>query len=165
MSRTHPVIEFFRPIWKPPNCKLVVSLTGALFLAAAALRVRQLVGTPSSVLGSNVIPVSAALIAWETFLGLWLISGALPHAARRVAIGCFSVFACYTLYEALAGKADCGCFGQVRVNPWFTFILDVSVVLALTFLGKPRTQKAGPSQWAQRKWPVAAAAERLCFKE
>ncbi len=158
MSRTHPVIEFFRPIWKPPNCKLVVSLTGALFLAAAALRVRQPVGTPSSVLGSNAIPVSAALIAWETFLGLWLISGALPHAARRVAIGCFSVFACYTLYEALAGKADCGCFGQVQVNPWFTFILDVSLVLALTFLGKPGAGNAGNSRWAQRKWPLAAAA-------
>jgi hypothetical protein len=133
-------------------------LTGALFLAAAALRVRQLVGTPSSVLGSNVIPVSAALIAWETFLGLWLISGALPRVARRVAIGCFSVFACYTLYEALAGKADCGCFGQVEVNPWFTFILDVSIVLALTFLGKPGAGNAGNSRWAQQKWPVAAAA-------
>jgi hypothetical protein len=42
------------------------------------------------------------LIAWEIFLGLWLISGAFPAAARRVAIGCFSVFACYTLYEALS---------------------------------------------------------------
>jgi hypothetical protein len=100
----------------------------------------------------------ASLIAWETFLGLWLLSGTLPTAARRVAIGCFGVFACYTFYEALAGKADCGCFGQVHVNPWLTFILDVSIVLALTFLRKPDARKVPPSRWAQRKWPVAAAA-------
>ena len=132
---------------------------GLLLMAAATLKYWHDLHSPP--VGENwwnrPVP-EPALIAWETFLGLWLISGALPRVARRVAIGCFSVFACYTLYEALAGKADCGCFGQVQVNPWFTFILDVSLALALTFLGKPGAGKAGNSRWARQKWPVAAAA-------
>ena len=134
-------------------------LIGGLMLFAATLGALQAIHSPTPESGLRGLRgLAAALVAWEIFLGLWLISGALPRAARRVAIGCFSVFACYTFYEALAGKADCGCFGQVHVNPWLTFILDVSIVLALTFLSKPGAGKAGNSRWAQQKWPVAAAA-------
>ncbi len=134
-------------------------IAGLPLLLAGGLTCYRFAMLPiASVSPSRLPGLQPALIAWETFLGLWLISGALPRAARRVAISCFSVFACYTLYEALAGKADCGCFGQVEVNPWFTFILDVSIVLALTFLGKPGAGNAGNSRWAQQKWPVAAAA-------
>ncbi len=143
-----------------PNPKnSAFGVVGITLIIAACLVLRQLVY--STVLYSgwkrplNFEPV---LAGWEIFLGLWLISGALPTSARRVAIGCFSVFACYTLHEALAGRIDCGCFGQVHVNPWYTFILDVSLVLMLKFLGKPGTGKAGDSRWAQQKWPVAAAA-------
>ncbi len=146
--------------------RMAPKVSGYVLFSAAVLKTRQFAEPPYPAMAPHGGTwFETMLTAWEIFLGLWLISGALPVAARRVAIGCFSLFGIYAFYEALAGKADCGCFGQVRVNPWFTFILDVSVVLALTFLGKPRTQKAGPSQWAQRKWPVAAAAERLCFKE
>ena len=134
-------------------------VAGGALLCAAMLKARQLTRSPIASAGSGGLSaIATALISWETFLGLWLISGARPQAARRVAIGCFSVFACYTLYEALAGKADCGCFGQVHVNPWFTFILDVAIVLALIFFAKPSGQNAAPSRWSQLKWPVAAAA-------
>ena len=134
-------------------------LAGILLLGSGVLKVVHLARVPAAVPTAHRVPGALpVLITLETFLGLWLVSGALPRAARRVAIGCFSVFACYTLYEALAGKADCGCFGQVQVNPWFTFILDVSLALALTFLGKPGAGKAGNSRWARQKWPVAAAA-------
>ena len=64
------------------------------------------------------------------------------------------MFACYAFYEALAGKADCGCFGQVHVNPWFTVILDITIVLALVFLAKPMDVSA---RRAKRKWPVVVA--------
>ena len=145
-GRVVPALARFAP-------SLVRACAAGILLAAAALKVGQ-----ASRAAIHLPGFGPMLTAFELFLGLWLISGTLPTAARRGAIGCFSVFACYTLYEALAGKADCGCFGQVHVNPWFTFILDVSLVLALTFLGKPGAGKAGNSRWAQRKWPVAAAA-------
>ena len=132
---------------------------GAVLLYGAAANAWQFTNSPASLAGIQGMPgFEPALIGFEIFLGLWLISGALPFAARRIAIGCFSVFACYTLYETLAGKADCGCFGQVHVNPWLTFILDVGMVLALLFFAQPGGHNAARSRWSKRKWPVAAAA-------
>ncbi len=132
---------------------------GAILLLSAALKSWQYLQSPIPPYELQHFPgLEPVLIAWETFFGLWLISGALPIASRRVAIGCFSVFGCYALYEAVSGRTSCGCFGQVHVNPWYTFILDVSLVLMLTFVGKHGTGNAEPSRWAQKKWPVAATA-------
>ncbi|MGC8624274.1 MAG: MauE/DoxX family redox-associated membrane protein [Phycisphaerae bacterium] len=129
--------------------------TGGVLLTAAAGAALQLTHSPLPPLGLEGLPgFVPALIAWEIFLGLWLISGALPAVARRVAIGCFSVFACYAIYEAAIGRVDCGCFGQVHVNPWFTLILDLAIVLALVFLAKPVDVSA---RRAKRRWPVAVA--------
>lgn len=113
---------------------IIPPAVGVTLSIAALLKVIEFIHHPDR---QRVSWFDLASIGSELFLGLWLISGALPEAARRVAIGCFSVFACYTFYEALAGKTDCGCFGQVKVNPWFTVVLDVAVVLALVFLAKP----------------------------
>ncbi len=140
--------------WKRFRSELFI-IAGAWLLCAAALGVWQFVHSPVSLTRLQRVPeFDPALIGWEIFLGLWLISGALPTAARRVAIGCFSVFACYTLYEAFAGKTNCGCFGQVHMNPWLTFVLDIAIVLVLVFLAKPTVI---PSRWSQRKWRVVAA--------
>jgi hypothetical protein len=144
---------------RTPFYKSVHFVAGLVLAAAAAMKIYQFFLSPLSAADlPSLVENRYAPISGECFLGLWLISGTLPSAARRVAIGCFSAFACYTLFEALSGKTDCGCFGQVHVNPWFTFILDVSLVLVLTFLGKPGRGNAGLSTWAQRKWPVAVAA-------
>jgi hypothetical protein len=139
--------------------KIAANLVGVTVITAGILDFWQCISfsyLPAS--PHHVFGLKAALIGWEIFLGLWLISGALPAVARKIATGCFSIFACYTLYEALAGKADCGCFGQVHVNPWYTFILDVGIVLSLLFFARSGGQNAAPSRWSRRKWPVAAAA-------
>lgn len=144
--------------WRKQLLYAARSMNLVLLLAAAG-SAWKFTNSPVPLAGEPGVPgFEPALIAFEVFLGLWLISGALPTAARRVAIGCFSVFGCYTFYEALAGKTDCGCFGQVHVNPWFTFILDVAIVLALAFLAKAGGQNAARSLWSKRKWPVAVAA-------
>ncbi|MGC9261467.1 MAG: MauE/DoxX family redox-associated membrane protein [Phycisphaerae bacterium] len=135
------------------------TVAGAILIIAAALKTWQPSRYPLSVPGLQISAESGpALIAFEIFLGLWLISGALPAVPRKIATGCFSIFACYTLYEALAGKTDCGCFGQVHASPWFTFILDVAIVLALVIFSMSGGDNTAPSRWSQRKWPVAAAA-------
>ena len=138
---------------------MVLRLVGATLLFAAGLNAAGFTRLPAQPVALARMPdCTPLLIAWEIFLGLWLISGALPTAARKVAIGCFSVFACYTFYEAIAGKSDCGCFGQVHVNPWLTFVLDVAIVLALLFLAKLDGKDIDPSRWSKRRWPVVAAA-------
>jgi len=134
-------------------------LAAAALFTAAALKAWQFGHSPVAPSGMQSLPgFDPALISFESFLGLWLTSGALLRAARRVAIGCFGVFACFAFHEAVSGRASCGCFGQVHVNPWFTFAFDVSLVAMLTFFGKPGGGKAQSSRWAQRKWPVAFAA-------
>ncbi|MGC9261109.1 MAG: MauE/DoxX family redox-associated membrane protein [Phycisphaerae bacterium] len=130
-------------------------ITGGVLLTAAGGTTLQFTHSPLASPGLEGLPgFVPTLIAWEIFLGIWLVSGAFPTAARRVAIGCFSTFSCYAFYEALSGKVDCGCFGQVHVNPWFTVILDVAVVLALVFLTKSVDVSA---RRAKRRWPVAVA--------
>ncbi len=44
------------------------------------------------------------------------------------------------------------------MSPWFTFVLDVAIVLALMFFARLSGKDAYPSRWSKRKWPVAAAA-------
>ncbi len=139
--------------------RAVSVITGGVLLTAAAGEALQLTHSPLPSPGLEGLPGFApALIAWEIFLGLWLFSGVFPAAARKLTTGCFSIFACYAIYEAAIGRTDCGCFGQVHVNPWFTMVLDVAVVLALVFLAKPAAKSAvPPSRWASRKWPVVLA--------
>ena len=111
---------------------------GLTLLAAAGLKACQYSESASVPQSAFRSPIPASvLVGLELFPGIWLISGALSAAARKVAIGCFSVFACYTFYQAASGQASCGCFGQVQVNPWYTVALDVAIALALMFLAKP----------------------------
>ena len=122
----------------PIATPVLASFAVGLVLLFAAMRGVQAIRSPTPAPRFWPFPgFLPVVVAWETFLGLWLITGTFAAAARRVAIGCFSAFACYTLFEALSGRTDCGCFGQVKVNPWFTVVLDVSIVLALLFLAKP----------------------------
>lgn len=46
----------------------------------------------------------------------------------------------------------------MHVNPWYTFILDVAVVLAMIFFAKSDGRNTAPSRRSRRKWPVAVAA-------
>ena len=114
-------------------------IAGLLLLLAAGLKAWQIIHSPVPMAQPLGIPgFTPALIGGEIFLGLWLLSGALPTAARRTAIGCFTLFASYAFWEALAGKVSCGCFGQVRVNPWITTALDAAmVVLLIAFRREP----------------------------
>jgi hypothetical protein len=137
----------------------VPCLTGLTLLCSAVLKVWQMIQSPVLPPPPMGVPdFDFVLIGMEMFLGLWLLSGALAGSARLAAILCFIVFGSYAFYEALSGKADCGCFGQVKVNPWFTAMSDVAIVLALVLLAKPAAKSTTPaSRWTSRKWPVVVA--------
>jgi hypothetical protein len=126
---------------KPPHSKeaaplrtydLVRVALGLLLLTAATLKAWQLATGP--VLSRGILDsrwLLVGVVELELLLGLWLLAGLLPRPTWAVALGCFSVFACVSLYKALAGQSSCGCFGRVQVNPWYTCGLDSAVVASL----------------------------------
>lgn len=104
----------------------------ALLLVAAGLEVHQLATAPSVTTG--ILTARWFRIAWvefELFMGVWLLSGVYSRLSWLGAFSCFVVFSGVTLTKGLAGQDNCGCFGAVEVNPWYTFVLDVSVVGAM----------------------------------
>jgi len=104
----------------------------SLLLVAAVLKAQQLATEP--VADNSLLTYRWALIAqveFEIALGLWLLSGLYRRLAWAVATTCFVGFCGVTLYKGVTGEASCGCFGRIRVNPWYTLLLDVSVVILL----------------------------------
>jgi hypothetical protein len=103
----------------------------AVLLAAASLKLYQVVTDVrlGVIYGSRVVEV--ALAEYEFLLAAWLLSGIGSRLARTVALLTFVAFAAYSCYMGLRGEASCGCFGNIRVNPWWTFGLDLWLVLLL----------------------------------
>ena len=121
-----------------PACMPYVA--GLILLCSAVLKVWQMIQSP--VLPPSPLGITRfdfVLIGVEIFLGLWLFSGAFAGTARLAAILCFAIFGLYTLYEAESGRADCGCFGQVPVNPWITLTLDTTILALLALSGRQRS--------------------------
>lgn len=70
-------------------------------------------------------------------LSLWLLTGIFRRPAWAVALVCFTLFSCVTLYQVISGKSSCGCFGKVPISPHAMFVVDVTAVTMLLLL-RPR---------------------------
>lgn len=105
---------------------------GVVLLLAAALKAHQAVTEPLkfTILGGSSVPVLAQ-VAFEVLLGLWLLTGWYPKAARWVSTACFAIFFTVVTYKAISGETTCGCFGNIPVNPWITMGFDFVVVATL----------------------------------
>ena len=114
--------------------RLVIAV---IILSAAAMKAWQLATVPA--FGDGLLHAwwfSAGVVEFELAFGIWLLFGLLPRLTRFAAIILFTVFGGVSLYKALSGEASCGCFGAVQVSPWWTFILDATVVLVLCYCRK-----------------------------
>jgi hypothetical protein len=71
----------------------------------------------------------------EVLFELILASALLSGFARRIVIKLtglvFVIFLTVTLDRALHGRHSCGCFGNVKVNPWITSTLDTTIIIAI----------------------------------
>ncbi|HMP05126.1 MAG TPA: hypothetical protein PJ982_02155, partial [Lacipirellulaceae bacterium] len=87
----------------------------------------------------------------EIAVGVLLMSGLGPRQAWRATVALFLTFASMSLYRALAGLESCGCFGSFKINPWWTFGLDVAILLLLAYRRQDflRDVEAARSE----KWP------------
>jgi hypothetical protein len=118
----------------------VRTVLAAILIGAAVLKGHQLATEPvlgSGLLSSRVFLITLVELEW--LFGVWLVAGMYPKWTWRVAVGCFGLFACVSLYKGLSGDASCGCFGRVTVSPWWTLTMDLAAVAAL-LLWAPREQ-------------------------
>ena len=67
----------------------------------------------------------------ELGLGIWLLFGRARITAWLFAVLFFAILTGLSLRAVLAGQSDCGCFGSIKVNPWWTASFNIS---ALTLL-------------------------------
>jgi thiol-disulfide isomerase/thioredoxin len=98
---------------------------GSVLFLAAALKFSTSIGREQTGF-SNTVQWSI-----EGLLGIALLRGMYPRIARLCALSAFAIFACITFHEALMGLPSCGCFGAIKVKPWYTFGFDVLTVLGL----------------------------------
>jgi len=98
---------------------------------AATLKTYDLLTDPADAEGSWWGWLSTITVGIEFFIGLWLVAGAYPKQARIITILCFIVLALVSLAKIATGEASCGCFGKLRVSPFFTLGFDVLALGAL----------------------------------
>ena len=70
-------------------------------------------------------------ILFEIVLASALISGFARSLVIKFTAVVFCVFLTVTLFRALGGRHSCGCFGAVKVNPWITSLLDLSIIILI----------------------------------
>ncbi|MGC8642723.1 MAG: MauE/DoxX family redox-associated membrane protein [Isosphaeraceae bacterium] len=131
---------------------------GIILLAAALLKVHEAVteGVPrTGFLGSYALLVCA--VWFEVFLGCWLLTGLHRQVTRCVVVVSFGLFAIVALVLRFQGSESCGCFGRVRVNPWYTFAFDTAAALAV---GRTPSSGSGPraSRNVRGRLLIASAA-------
>ena len=107
-------------------------LLGLVLLTAAGLKGHQLATEPA--VGTGLLDSRWFLIGvveFELLFGLTLLAGIFPKSTWIAALACFACFAGVSAVKAVLGDASCGCFGRVPVNPWHTFGLDLTAIVAL----------------------------------
>lgn len=111
---------------------LVRIALACVLLTASALKCWQLATEPAT--GTGLLesrPILMVTVEFELFFGFLLLANIWAKPSWALALACFGLFTCVSVCKALSGHASCGCFGRVSVNPWYTGILDLAVVVSL----------------------------------
>lgn len=112
--------------------RIFSSMIAVLLMITAFLKAKVLMSDPYQ----NVIfaPwIQALAISFEFGLAFWLLSGWQANMAKRVTTITFSVLALVSLYLVWIGQTSCGCLGEIKVSPWWSFGLDVAIAISTLF--------------------------------
>jgi hypothetical protein len=128
-------------------------LVGLVLIGAAILKAVQLITEPTIALttGRMMLPLQ---IGAELGVGLLAVTGLYWRHLRWFAAILFTTFAAYSLYSATRGAASCGCFGPLDIHPWWTFALDVAILLGLLLPSRlltPLTPRPDPVRDRERE--------------
>jgi hypothetical protein len=115
--------------------RAVLILAAAYLLTAAGLKAHALFYKPFAP-GSPYLSRTGevALVYGEVLLALGLFSGWQRERAWLAALATFLTFTVASLTLAVQGYSSCGCFGELHVNPWLTFVADGLLTGALLVL-------------------------------
>ena len=138
-------------------------VVGLLLVCAAILKAVQLVTQPASTLmmplGHWLLPMQ---IGVELGIGLFVLTGLYWRQLRWIALLLFSLFSAYSLYLIIGGAESCGCFGPIKVHPWWTFMLDAAVVFGLLFSARRDQElKVGANTGVPRLAPFSASRRNV----
>jgi hypothetical protein len=140
---------------------------GVVIFIAAILKAYQLatVPLPPVVQGSVFTPLLEFLnnryllvfvIEVEIFFSLFLFSGIWKQWAWFLSLFCFSAFTIVSAMKGLSGENSCGCFGVITVNPWFTAMFDLMIVILLAIFHERFNFNIALSIWEKQKLFVIA---------
>ncbi len=133
--------------------RVASTATGLVLLAAAVLKASSAGPETNPLLQQAGRLVGLFAVQLEFALGLWLLTGAFPGAARFAGAVTFAVFAAVNAWLGVQGESSCGCLGRhVSVDPWAMMALDL-VVSASLLIFRPRLRTA-PAGWG---WPDRVA--------
>lgn len=122
-------------------------IIAAIFSVSAAMKMISFKDTTVAVLGYEIVGISLAsyvaigLIAMETFMALWGVSGWKKQLFHQITITIFVVFIMFIISAWARGlEINCGCFGSSEVpeNPVLGYIKDIirdCVFIAISAVG------------------------------
>jgi len=124
----------------------VVFITGGILVAAALLKVHGLIFSrfePNLLLSERWQHV--ILIQVEVLLGIFIVSQKRFALSRLLGIAFFGAGAIASLYLWYIGQASCGCYGEVRVHPWASAVVDLGCLAGLLMVRPKAQDRAGSS--------------------
>ena len=131
--------------WASRVGSLAPSLCGVGLLVATVAKTHELATVPMSVGGLSASRWGVlALVNFESFLGFALLARLHPTWTRIIALCCFAAFAAVSGLQVLSGQQSCGCFGNLPVNPWFTFTYDLLACNLLFLWCRPENLSIPP---------------------
>lgn len=112
---------------------VVIRVLGLILLAAAALKGYELIRLPQFTHDGwlDQRPLLVGVVMFEAIFGWWLLIGPRARWTWWAALGTFTLFLLASLHKAISGADSCGCFGPVRVNPWYTAAFDAAALAAI----------------------------------
>lgn len=119
--------------------KIISLPVGILLLTAALFKTSGTRFDPFFSTFSYYSSASLMLVQYELLLGSFLVFGLFKKATWLLSLLTFSIFSIASFYSGWNGNANCGCFGDVVINPWFVFILDLLIIILLVV-------------WRPQKW-------------
>lgn len=146
----------------------LVRVAFALILVAAAmLKAHQISTDPAARAGLHgPVWMKTIAISAEIALAAWIVSNLYQRLAYRVSVTVVSVFALVSLYRAVLGQSDCGCFGTWVIHPGWTLLLDISILIGLLIFppgGGESVESFSPARPTGFFWRTCALSLLICI--